>query len=58
MKRITCMLEACWKGGLMGLKTWFLNSGEEKYLYVWQDFKPTASSPVQVNRKEMIKNIK
>jgi hypothetical protein len=39
----------------MGLKTWFLNSGEEKYLCLGQ---PTASSPVQVNRKEMIKNTK
>jgi hypothetical protein len=35
----------------MGLKTWFLNSGEEKYLCLWQDFK-------QVNRKEVIKNTK
>jgi hypothetical protein len=42
----------------MGLKTWFLNGGEEKYLCLWQDFKPTASSTVQVNRKEMIKNTK
>jgi hypothetical protein len=54
MKRITCMLEK----RLDGSQSWFLNSGEEKYLCLWQDFKLTASSPVQVNRKEMIKNTK
>ena len=27
----------------MGLKTWSLHSGEEKYLCLCQDFKPSAN---------------
>jgi hypothetical protein len=35
----------------MGLKTWFLNSGEEKYLCLWQDLKPTASKQKGSDKK-------